>query len=1826
MYESLGIRTRRTIFILVVILMDLISLLVNGMQNESEIKKERWLQNIKVHHVQSTGNKIILEFVNENEGKAPPPSSQMGKNFLVLGASSATPKVEILDYSYFVFQDRKYLTTITKKEREKNKEIVFPPEDRILRIIRSDEFRDFAIFQMELQCATSTYKDVTTHFNLVLNHLKCELVFSNVPAGNNIDIKSIDPFGVSILEKMVINPEDIPIFVQPKPNIEQEYKNLKEFADRINRAFENSAVAKIIVYREGIQTIPCEEMEKAGIDVKRFPIKDLRLLYENKEVPIYIKRGDSKFNFLSPGDVIFFYAPDPLSHKHDYDVYWLLADDNTSSSPLRLKVTNPVSKENVIDMEHGWIEVKEYHPRLYHHFLSAPLIMTHWYWDEIPEGSFREYTTYLYGVDTNTKTCEFKLTLGTIQKNKTQTCNVYINEQFLSKVEWEGWRTYQWIKEIPARYFQEGINKISIEVPEAKDPERYASQVCLIGFEFKYKGRLQTEEDCLVFTPEETGGISKARIRFRLPTNRQPTYAFNVSNPKNPELFLCTMLGGGEQYFYDTIRPNSKYYIINQNGGVIPEIAPVRKKLTLLNSDNSADYLIITHPMFSSVLRPLIKARQDKGLRVFLSEIDDVYDNFSFGCKESKAIKRFIKYVYYKWQSPRLAYVLLVGESSDVHGDPGQYPNNIQRDLVPIYNHEEFNAPVRADTQYAVITGTRIPDVAIGRFSVKEPEEAKVCIEKTLGYENGETNEDGLWRRRIMFVTDDEKEFSNISEYLIGKHIPSEFLPVRVYQRDFDYMNFYRVFQRKKSPSATQALIDELNKGVVLYNYFGHGGPNIWTAERLFHIFEDLALLHNTRRLTFLTASSCDTAWLDYPTAPVSASMGEILVKTPGKGCVAMFAPTTGANPSQHKQLMDCFFKSLFKYGFRDFAKIYLATKLLYGMESGNTSVLDQFVLLGDPYLSFRFDVPEFKELSIEPKIINAHTGSKIKIFGILPTGTWGWAEVYLKDAESKRVVTVEQHLPITGGIIDGEVTIPPGKPGKKYLFIYAYNKYKERHYLEYVDLQAIEPRVELNLSYDVATTFPQVGKNFTVNVEVNNPTELFLQDVRVRLTYGAEEQVIHDKKINLPPKEKWGAKIALQGTSVDVFRLVGTVSLTDEKDSTYYEEEKDIFIPVSSPSGNPAVVFNPHEAKISPFPLVKDQQPLITLPVYNLSGEPKQDLVCEVRDATTLEVFSRENIESISLWSKALVSIKFDKTFPSGEHRLLFIVYPATEIPEEEKEIPEDAFVRLYSLKVKDYADLIVVPDSLKTRSAHFFNGETVHIDAVVKNIGEIEAEDIEVAAYERNPYNYRNLIEPFFSDTKYKTISKLAPGEEKEVSFRWDRFGRPETLPVFVVVNPNKKVKESNYTNNVAETKVTFLSEGNMQIAPEDIALSQHYARRGDRITVTFTVHNSGDIDYNDVKVLCQQLANNKDPLTVGDLITIEHLPANSSVKRTFTWVVAEGYNRISITVNPRERLNEDTYSDNKAEAKINYIVPILDLQKERGSNDEQFVYKIKEPLIMGDRELTIVRPDYTITTAEFLDSKGIRVPVDITHIVNPEVVIMDEDKKNSDRDRRWLLRKELNGWLEASPWEDVRPVKLSIPIPDKSTTFYDVYIVVQTSKDHKGYPASKFKLLLEKEKQFRICDYTNQTKPWFTERYYLGRFNIYDGFLDVTIDDTSGSNWAIINRFDFVPLKGTYTSPVFDLSKAWKRRESLSLIVDTKRLTEESRIDFMCRLSNKESLDEWGEWIPLTFDKNGRSQEIPLTGRYMEWKAILYATDKDKPEINNVLIEFPSLSGGK
>ena len=75
------------------------------------------------------------------------------------------------------------------------------------------------------------------------------------------------------------------------------------------------------------------------------------------------------------------------------------------------------------------------------------------------------------------------------------------------------------------------------------------------------------------------------------------------------------------------------------------------------------DLLIISHREFFSSLKPLVKLRESQRYKVALIDVEDLYDEFSFGHKSPKALRDFLSHAKKQWSKPP-RFVLLVGDAS----------------------------------------------------------------------------------------------------------------------------------------------------------------------------------------------------------------------------------------------------------------------------------------------------------------------------------------------------------------------------------------------------------------------------------------------------------------------------------------------------------------------------------------------------------------------------------------------------------------------------------------------------------------------------------------------------------------------------------------------------------------------------------------------------------------------------------------------------------------------------------------------------------------------------------------------------------------------------------------------------------------------------------------------------------------------------------------------------------------------------------------------------------------------------------------------------------
>src|SRR6185312_5072032 len=83
----------------------------------------------------------------------------------------------------------------------------------------------------------------------------------------------------------------------------------------------------------------------------------------------------------------------------------------------------------------------------------------------------------------------------------------------------------------------------------------------------------------------------------------------------------------------------------------------------LRNPAQGAELVIITRRAFFESVRPLKELRERQGLSVSVVDIEDIYDEFSFGQKTPQAVKDFLALAKNEWKQP-VRYALLFGDAS----------------------------------------------------------------------------------------------------------------------------------------------------------------------------------------------------------------------------------------------------------------------------------------------------------------------------------------------------------------------------------------------------------------------------------------------------------------------------------------------------------------------------------------------------------------------------------------------------------------------------------------------------------------------------------------------------------------------------------------------------------------------------------------------------------------------------------------------------------------------------------------------------------------------------------------------------------------------------------------------------------------------------------------------------------------------------------------------------------------------------------------------------------------------------------------------------------
>ncbi|HSJ59372.1 MAG TPA: C25 family cysteine peptidase, partial [Anaerolineae bacterium] len=346
---------------------------------------------------------------------------------------------------------------------------------------------------------------------------------------------------------------------------------------------------------------------------------------------------------------------------------------------------------------------------------------------------------------------------------------------------------------------------------------------------------------------------------------------------------------------------------------------------SLASASNRADYLLIGYGEFLAAAQPLIARRSAQGLRAMTIDVQDVYDEFSYGVMNPQAIRDLLGHALTAWQAPRPTYVVLVGDGTIDFMD---HLGNGWHNFVPVYpaKVDPYLGETATDNRLAAVAGDDIlPDLHIGRLPVSSVAQTIDVVAKIVSYETAPWP--GWWARQVLFVADNADQggdFPTLSDALYADEIPAPMTGHRVYLvAGADEGHEYDPADATDVERARAALSAYLGYGQLLVTYFGHASHSQWAQEILLHR-DDVPDLGNGGRLPVVLSMTCYTGSFHHPPY---APLDERLVTEPGGGAVATWGPTSSALLAGHYLLAQGFLQVAFGADDRSLGAATLAGK-----------------------------------------------------------------------------------------------------------------------------------------------------------------------------------------------------------------------------------------------------------------------------------------------------------------------------------------------------------------------------------------------------------------------------------------------------------------------------------------------------------------------------------------------------------------------------------------------------------------------------------------------------------------------------------------------------------------------------------------------------------------------------------------------------------------------------------------------------------------------------------------------------------------------------------
>ena len=673
---------------------------------------------------------------------------------------------------------------------------------------------------------------------------------------------------------------------------------------------------KLLVKEEGWYRVTQPELVAAGLDPKCKP-QYLKLFVDGEQQAIQVTGSrDGRFD---PADAIEFYATGLDTQFTDTRVYWLV---NASNTGKRVKAVNDPGVPTASTSFLYTVERKDHV----------------WYFPALKNGEESNFFGHEVWKNSGDRTDQI-LTLSHLDTDVTPNAilevvlqgytevphlvKVLVNENEVGELAVDGQSSITASYEIPQSWLLEGDNLVTF-VP----PDDEMDVTLIVSVKLSYWHTFTADDDALKLTA--TGGEEISIAGFTNTNIR----VVDITDPEDSREVIGTVEAkdGGYSVTFAAPGIGVRTLLAFTDLRVKTPSQIVANHPTEWHAKQEGyNYVMIVHGDVAQdrKLYPLRRFRENHGFTVARVDVEDIYDEFSYGAKDTRALKDFLKRAMNQWvKKPR--YVLLVGDATF---DPRDFMGTGQPDFVPTKIVQTNYLETASDDWFVDFDNDGLPNIPIGRLPARTPEELGTIVSKIVAYEKSKEEMSGalVVAGKTLYGEEDydfEGTAQGIGTMLEGHMTVSEILQ--------DQMG---------DAAAREALLAGVNQGPSIVNFVGHGSTEIWQS---LLSSDDAPTLTNGSKLPFFISMTCLNGFFH---DLYTESLAEALMRAEQGGAVAVWASSGLTFPDQQHLINEELIQLLLSSGKITIGQAAARAKAA----TSDEDVRRTWILFGDPATRLKY-------------------------------------------------------------------------------------------------------------------------------------------------------------------------------------------------------------------------------------------------------------------------------------------------------------------------------------------------------------------------------------------------------------------------------------------------------------------------------------------------------------------------------------------------------------------------------------------------------------------------------------------------------------------------------------------------------------------------------------------------------------------------------------------------------------------------------------------------------------------------------------------------------